>query len=73
MRVFILCLLYGNELEDIRVCIDFETAMIFLKKYKKSHQVLEYSVTDGITDPSPLFSYSYNSDTFVKHTFYSTI
>ena len=69
MRVFILCLLYGNELEDIRVCIDFETAMKFLEKYKKSHQLLEYNVTNGITDPSPLFSYSYNNDTFVKHTF----
>lgn len=69
MRVFILCLLYGNELEDIRVCIDFETAMKFLEKYKKSHQLLEYNVTNGITDPSPLFSYSYNNDIFVKHTF----
>ena len=69
MRVFILCLLYGNELEDIRVCIDFETAMKFLEKYKKTHQVLEYGVTDGITDPSPLFSHTYNNDTFVKHTF----
>ena len=69
MRVFILCLLYGNELEDIRVCIDFETANKFLEKYKKSHQLLEYNVTNGITDPSPLFSYSYNNDIFVKHTF----
>jgi len=69
MRVFILCLLYGNELEDIRVCIDFENAIKFLEKYKKSHQLLEYNVTNGITDPSPLFSYSYNNDIFVKHTF----
>ena len=69
MRLFLLCFLSGNELEDIRVCIDFETAMKFLEKYKKSHQVLEYNVTEGITDPSPLFSYSYTNDTFVKHTF----
>ena len=69
MNVFILCFLSGNELEDIRVCIDFETAMKFLEKYKKSHQVLEYGVTDGITDPSPLLSHAYNNDTFVKHTF----
>jgi hypothetical protein len=69
MRVFILCLLYGNEVEDIRVCIDFETGIKFLEKYKKSHQLLEYNITDGITDPYPLFSYSYNNDTFVKHTF----
>jgi hypothetical protein len=69
MRVFILCLLYGNELEDIRICINFETGMKFLEKYKKSHQLLEYNITDGITDPSPLFSYSYNNDTFVKYTF----
>jgi hypothetical protein len=27
----------------------------------------EYSVTDGITDPSPLFTYSYNNDTIVKN------
>jgi hypothetical protein len=69
MKVFILCFLYGNELEDIRVCVDFDTSMNFLEKYKKSHQVLEYNVTDGITDPNPLFAYSYNGDIFVKHSF----
>jgi len=61
MTVFILCFLHGNELEDIRVCMDFEIAMKFLEKYKKTHQVLEYSVTDGITDPTPLCSYSYDN------------
>ena len=69
MKLFVLCFLSGNELEDIRVCVDFEVAMKFLEKYKKSHQVLEYNVTDGITDPSPLFSWSYNNDAVVKHTF----
>ena len=69
MRVFILCLLYGNELEDIRVCIDFETAMKFLEKYKKSHQLLEYNVTEGITDECPLFSYSYKDGLLVKDIF----
>ena len=53
----------------IFVCIDFETAMKFLEKYKKSRQVLEYNVTEGITDTSPLFSYSYNDGVVVKHTF----
>lgn len=67
--MFILCLSCGNELEDIRVCIDFETAMKFLEKNKKSHQVLEYNVSNGITDESPLFSYSYNDGSFIKHTF----
>ena len=69
MKVFILCFLSGNELEDIRVCVDFDTSMKFLEKYKKSHQVLEYNVTDGITDPVPLFAYSYVGDSLVKHTF----
>jgi len=69
MKVFILCFLSGNELEDIRVCIDFDTAIKILENYKKSHQVLEYNVTDGITDPSPLFAYSYINDLFIKHTF----
>lgn len=69
MNVFIICFLSGNELEDIRVCIDFETAMTFLKKNKKSHQVLEYNVTEGITDESPLFAYSYKDDVLVKHAF----
>ena len=69
MKLFILCFLSGNELEDIRVCIDFETAMKFLEKYKKSRQVLEYNVTEGITDESPLFSYSYENEVLVKHTF----
>ena len=69
MNVFILCFLSGNELDDIRVCTDFETALRFLGKYKKSKQVLEYNVTDGITDESPLFSYAYEGDTLVKHVF----
>jgi len=69
MNLFILCFLSGNDLEDIRVCVDFETAMKFLAKYKKSKQVLEYNVTDGITDEFPLFSYSYKDDVVVKHTF----
>jgi hypothetical protein len=69
MKVFILCFLSGNELEDIRVCIDYETAIKFLKEYKKSHQVLEYNVTNGITDLFPIFAYSYNDELLVKHTF----
>jgi hypothetical protein len=68
MKVFILCFLSGNELEDIRVCTDFETAMKHLEKYKKSHQVLEYNVYEGITD-TPLFAYSYKDGVIVKHTF----
>jgi len=64
-----LCFLSGNELEDIRMCTDFETAMRFLAKYKKSRQVLEYNVTDGITDEIPLFAYSYKDDVVVKHIF----
>jgi len=67
MKLFILCFLFGNELEDIRVCIDLETAIKFLEKYKKSHQVLEYNVTEGITDVSPLFSYYYKEGLVVKH------
>ena len=47
--------LSGNELEDIRVCTDFETAMKFLEKYKISRQVLEYNVNEGITDETPSF------------------
>jgi hypothetical protein len=69
MKMFILCFLSGNELDDIRVCIDFETAMKFLEKYKKSHQVLEYNVTEGITDESPVFSYCYKDEVLVKHVF----
>jgi hypothetical protein len=69
MRVFVSCFLSGNELEDIRVCMDFETAMNFLEKYKKSRQVLEYNVTEGITDEFPEFSYSYNDGLLTKHTF----
>jgi len=69
MKLFILCFLSGNELEDIRVCVDFETAMKFLEKYKKSRQVLEYNVTEGITDEVPLYSYSYENDVLVKHAF----
>ena len=59
MKIFMICFLSGNELEDIRVAIDFETAIKFLEKHKKSHQVLEYNVTEGVTDESPLFAYSY--------------
>jgi hypothetical protein len=69
MKVFILCFLSGNELDDIRVCMNFETAMKFLEKYKKSRQVLEYNVTEDITDESPLFAYSYEDGVLVKHAF----
>lgn len=69
MKVFILCFLSENELEDIRVCIDFEVAMKFLEKYKKSHQVLEYNVTNCITDESPVCSYSYKDEEVVKTNF----
>ena len=69
MKVFILCFLSGNELEDIRVCTDFESAMRYLEKYKNSRQVLEYNVTEGITDEHPIFSYSYNNDLLVKYNF----
>ena len=65
MKVFILCFLSGNELEDIRVCIDFETAMKYLEKYKNTHQVLEYNYYEGITD-IPLFAYSYKDGVVVK-------
>jgi len=69
MKSFIVCFMSGNELEDIRVCIDFETAMKFLEQNKKTHQVLEYNITDGITDPSPLCAYSYHDNRLVTHTF----
>jgi len=49
------------------MCIDFETAMKYLEKYKKTRQVLEYNVTEGITDEVPLYSYSYENDVLVKH------
>jgi len=39
MKLFVLCFLSGNELEDIRICVDFEVAMKFLEKHKKSHQM----------------------------------
>ena len=68
-KVFILCFSSGNEVDDIRVCTDFETAMKFLEKYKRSHQVLEYNVTEGITDPSPLFAYLYKGDLLKTYTF----
>jgi hypothetical protein len=69
MKVFILCFLSGNSLDDIRVCIDLETAIKSLEKHKKSHQVLEYNITDGITDPEPICAYVYNDDLLVKHPF----
>ena len=69
MKLFILCFLYGNEVEDVRVCIDIETAMKYLEQYKNSRQVLEYNVTEGITDECPLYSYYYKDDILEKHTF----
>ena len=68
MKLFLLCFLSGNDLDDIRICVDFETAMEYLAKYKKSRQVLEFNVTDGITDDVPLCSYFYKDDLLVKHT-----
>jgi hypothetical protein len=66
MKVFILCFLSGNEIEDIRVCMDFFTAIKYLDYDKKRKQVLEYIVKDDITD-LPLCSYSYKDDVLVRH------
>jgi hypothetical protein len=63
MKVFILCFLSGNELEDIRVCVDLDTALQFLETHKKTHQVLEY-VVDGIAK-EPVCSYSYENGVLV--------
>jgi hypothetical protein len=43
--------------------------MKYLEKYKKLRQILEYNVTEGITDETPIFSYSYTHDVLVKHIF----
>ena len=67
MKVFILCFLSGNELDDIQVCVDFETAMKYLDTHKKTHQVLEYMV-DGIAEV-PVCSYSYENGVLVTHDF----
>jgi hypothetical protein len=66
MKVFILCFLSGNDLEDIRVCVDLHTALHFLDTHKKTHQVLEYESKDGIAD-EPVCSYSYENDVLIKH------
>lgn len=64
MKVFILCFLSGNELDDIQVCVDFETAMKYLETHKNTHQVLEYAV-DGIAK-EPVCSYSYENGVLVN-------
>jgi hypothetical protein len=64
MKVFIVCFLSGNELEDIQVCVNLDTALHYLESHKKSHQVLEYNVQE-IAD-TPVCSYSYKDNMLVK-------
>jgi hypothetical protein len=71
MSVFVLCFLSGNDLLEISICLDFDIAVKFLETRKETHQILEYKLTDGITDPVPLFAYSYKDDVLVKHTKFS--
>lgn len=70
MKLYIVCYLSANELEDIRVCTHFEVAMKLLEKSKKSKQILEYNVIDGVTEDSPVFAYYYQNDILVPHEFY---
>lgn len=65
MAIYILCYLTANELEDIRVCINFEVAMKLLEKSKKSKQILEYNVVDGITEEIPTCCYFYKNDVLI--------
>jgi hypothetical protein len=66
-KLYIVCYLTANELEDIRVSTNFDVAMKVLEKSKKSKQVLEYNVVEGITEEIPVCSYYYKSDVLVKH------
>jgi hypothetical protein len=70
MKVFILCLLSGNDLADIQVCADFDTALKHLNYDKKRYQIIEYDYKDGITN-IPLCSYSYEDNVLVRHIKYT--
>ena len=58
-KLYIVCYRYANEIEDIRVCINFEIAHDLLKRHHSTHQILEYSVINGVTDEAPIFCYHY--------------
>jgi hypothetical protein len=65
-KIYVLCYLFANELENIRVCTNLETALKMFEKAKKSKQVLEYNVVDGITEEQPVCVYYYDGDTLLK-------
>lgn len=66
-KVYILCYKVANELDNIRVCTNLETALNLLENYRKSKQVLEYNVVNGVSEDSPVCVYYFNQDVLVKH------
>lgn len=69
-KVYIVCYQFANEIDDICVCTNINAALNLLSKSKKSKQILEYNIVDGVSDESPVFSYSYKDDVLVKHEFH---
>jgi hypothetical protein len=67
MKLYVLCYKSANELRDIRVSTDIQVALVLLEKHKKSKQVLEYDVVNGITEESPVFAYYFENDDLIKH------
>jgi hypothetical protein len=65
-KVYILCYQFANELDDICVCTNLDAALKLLEKSKKSKQVLEYEVVDGVSSECPVAVYSYSDETLVK-------
>jgi hypothetical protein len=67
MKLYVLCYRTANELRDIRVSTDIRVALELLETHKKSKQVLEYDVVNGITEESPVFAYYFENDELVKY------
>jgi len=66
-KVYIVCYKMANELDDIVVCTNLEAALKLLDKARKSKQILEFNIVDGVSEEVPEFVYYYNEVVLVKH------
>ena len=66
-KIYQICFLFVNELEDIRMATTFEAAVRLLTKHC---QILEFDVVDGLAKEIPSKRYTRNEmGDIVVHTF----
>ena len=58
---------FGGEYEDVEITLNLELALEWLKKYPKTRQIIEYSVSDSSITRSWCGFWYYDADGNLKH------